>query len=142
MQIGVRPDKPTIVTYHSDIVKQKLLLQFYRPLMNRFLGSVDRIVATSPNYLETSDVLRRFSDKTTVIPLGLDEADSPAADATTKARWRERFPRPFFLFFGVLRYYKGLRTLLAAARTSDIDIVIVGGSPMKSQLIAYASEHN
>lgn len=142
VQIGVRPDKPTIVTYHSDIVKQKLLLQFYRPLMNRFLGSVDRIVATSPNYLATSDVLQRFSDKTTVIPLGLDESDYSAADATTKARWRERFPRPFFLFVGVLRYYKGLRTLLAAARTSDIDIVIVGDGPMKPQLIAYANEHN
>src|SRR5690606_23608434 len=106
-------------------VKQKLLLQFYRPLMNRFLGSVDRIVATSPNYVATSEVLQRFRDKTTVIPLGLDEADYPSADALTKVRWREQFPRPFFLFVGVLRYYKGLMTLLAAARTTDIDIVIV-----------------
>ncbi len=142
MQMVVHPDKPTIVTYHSDIVKQKLLLQLYRPLMNRFLGSVDRIVATSPNYLATSDVLRRFTDKTTVIPLGLDEADYPATNVITKAHWRERFPHPFFLFVGVLRYYKGLRTLLAAARTSNIDIVIVGDGPMKPQLIAYASEHN
>lgn len=142
VQVGLRPNKPTIVTYHSDIVKQKLLLQFYRPLMNRFLGSVDRIVATSPNYVATSDVLQRFSEKTTVIPLGLDEADYPSADALTKVRWREQFPRPFFLFVGVLRYYKGLMTLLAAARTTDIDIVIVGDGPMKPQLIAYAKAHN
>src|SRR5690606_15618876 len=59
-----------------------------------------------------------------------------------KARWREQFPRPFFLFVGVLRYYKGLRTLLAAARSSDIDTVIVGDGPMKPQLTAYAKEHN
>ena len=29
----VRPDKPTVVTYHSDIVKQKQLLRLYQPLM-------------------------------------------------------------------------------------------------------------
>ncbi|MDH7784892.1 glycosyltransferase involved in cell wall biosynthesis [Ochrobactrum sp. 19YEA23] len=141
VQVGLRPDKPTIVTYHSDIVKQKLLLQFYRPLMNRFLGSVDRIVATSPNYVATSEVLQRFTDKTTVIPLGLAEEDYPPAEEASKARWRERFPRPFFLFVGVLRYYKGLRTLLTAARTSNVDIVIVGDGPMKSQLMDYAKKH-
>lgn len=142
VHVGLRPDRPTIVTYHSDIVKQRLLLQLYRPLMNRFLGSVDRIVATSPNYLATSEVLQRFRDKTTVIPLGLDEADYPRAAETSKTLWRERFPRPFFLFVGVLRYYKGLRTLLAAARSSNVDIVIVGDGPMRSQLMDYVKEHS
>lgn len=142
VHLGLRPNKPTIVTYHSDIVKQKLLLKLYRPVMNRFLGSVDRIVATSPNYAETSDVLQRFKDKTTIIPLSLDEADYPPASAFDKARWRERFPRPFFVFVGVFRYYKGLSTLLAAARSCDIDIVIIGDGPMKPQLTAYARQHN
>lgn len=141
IHIGMRPDKPTIVTYHSDIVKQKLLLRLYRPLMYRFLGTVDRIIATSPNYFATSEVLQRFSDKTTVIPLGLNDSDYPPAEPLRKERWSKRFPKPFFLFVGVLRYYKGLRTLLAAARSCDIDIVIVGDGPMKPQLLAYAKEH-
>ena len=42
--------KPSLVTYHSDIVRQKNLLRFYRPVMTRFLDGVDEIVATSPNY--------------------------------------------------------------------------------------------
>ena len=41
--------KPYIVTYHSDIVRQKLLGKYYRPLMNRFLGGAARVVATSQN---------------------------------------------------------------------------------------------
>jgi rhamnosyl/mannosyltransferase len=142
IQVGLRPKKPTIVTYHSDIVKQKLLLRVYRPLMNRFLGSVDRIVATSPNYVETSDVLQHFSCKTIVIPLGLDEIDYPAADAEVKAKWLARFPKPFFLFVGVLRYYKGLKTLLEAAKIVETDIVIVGEGPLMLPLISYAEQQN
>ncbi len=61
-------NKPSVVTYHSDIIRQKHLLKLYRPLMNRFLASADRIVAASPNYLHTSDVLQQFQNKTRVIP--------------------------------------------------------------------------
>ena len=31
-----RLNKPTVVSYHSDIVKQKWLLKLYQPLMHRF----------------------------------------------------------------------------------------------------------
>ncbi len=128
------PGKPTIVTYHSDIVKQKLLLKLYTPLMHRFLSSVDRIIATSPNYLESSEVLKRYRDKTEIIPIGLDEADYPRASDELKGMWKARFPRPFFLFVGVLRYYKGLHTLIEAARAIDGDILIVGKGPMEGEL--------
>lgn len=136
--------KPSVVTYHSDIVKQKLLLQVYKPLMFRFLKSVDRIVATSPNYLASSDVLRRFEAKTTVIPLGLDEADYPSADHATRARWRSRFPGRFFLFVGVLRYYKGIHILLEAAKKNGLGIVVIGSGPMETELKQAAEQgaHN
>lgn len=35
-------NKPSVVTYHSDIIRQRVLLKLYRPLMGRFLHSVDR----------------------------------------------------------------------------------------------------
>jgi rhamnosyl/mannosyltransferase len=134
VHLTVPPGKPTVVTYHSDIVKQKVLLQFYRPLMFRFLKSVDRIVATSPNYLISSNILERFKSKTTVIPLGLDEADYPKADEATLARWRGRLPDRFLLFVGVLRYYKGVHILLEAAKHNGLDIAIVGSGPMEAEL--------
>ncbi len=136
------PRKPTIVTYHSDIVKQKVLLQLYKPLMHRFLAGVDRIVATSPNYIESSEVLQKYRDKTEVIPIGLEAADYPRASSEVKVSWKARFPKPFFLFVGVLRYYKGLHTLIESAQNIDADILIAGEGPMERELKAKAAHAN
>lgn len=128
-----RPRIPSLVTYQSDVVKQKLLYKFYRPVQNRFLGAMDAIVASSRNYLETSQVLVRFPETTRVIPLGI-EARTESADAARVAHWRECFGDAFFLFLGALRYYKGLRYLLRAARECRAKIVIAGGGTEEETL--------
>ena len=129
-----RVKKPSVVTYHTDIVRQKGLLRLYRPLMNRFLKDVTHIVATSPNYLETSDVLVDFKSKTSVIPIGLDQNAYPTAAALRCAEWRQRYGPKFFLFIGVLRYYKGLHILLQAAQGTELTVVIVGAGPIENEL--------
>lgn len=138
LHFAARIKKPTVVTYHSDIIRQKHLLKLYRPLMNRFLGSADRIVAASPNYLATSDVLTQYRDKTSVIPYGLDKAAYPVPSAECSAQWRQRFGERFFLFVGVMRYYKGLHILLEAAQGTGYPVVIVGSGPLESELRAQA----
>ena len=132
--------KPTLVTYHSDIIRQKNLLKFYRPLKRRFLASIDRIVATSPNYLATSDVLKKFSDKVSVIPIGLDKATYPQPKLDKLQYWKEKLGSKFFLFVGVLRYYKGLHILIEAAKGTDYPIVIVGAGSIEQQLKAQAKQ--
>ena len=134
VHFGMRVRKPTVVTYQSDIVKQSTLLQIYRPLMHLFLNSVDRIVVASPNYLETSTVLRGQRAKTIVIPNGLDVKTYPVPSEARLQQWRARFPGKFFLFTGVLRYYKGLHVLIEAARLSGYPVVIVGSGPMEQAL--------
>jgi len=129
---GVR--KPSVLTYHSDIVRQKHLLKLYQPLMHRFLGSVDRIVAASPNYLSTSEVLARYKDKTVVIPYGLNKAGYPQPSAQRLKHWRHTVGERFFLFVGVMRYYKGLHILLEAAKGTHYPVVIVGAGPLEQQL--------
>jgi len=132
--------KPTLITYHSDIIKQKRLLKLYKPIKQRFLSSVDHIVATSPNYLASSHVLSRFKHKTSIIPLGLDKASYPEASADKLNFWRKRFGPRFFLFVGVIRYYKGLHILVDAARNSDYPIVILGAGPVEAELKARAAK--
>ncbi|MFP1734757.1 glycosyltransferase [Lonsdalea quercina] len=126
--------KPTVVTYHSDILKQKFLLKLYKPLMYKFLDSVTTIVATSPNYLNTSDVLNRYSKKVKVIPIGIDEDKYPLPAASRVEFWKEKFPEPFFFFIGALRYYKGLSVLLSALVGTDINVVIAGVGPLEKEL--------
>ena len=132
-------NKPTVVTYHSDIVRQKSLLKLYQPLKKRFLASVDSIVATSPNYFATSDVLARFSDKVTVIPIGIDKATYQTPSSVLVENWRSKFSGRFFLFVGMLRYYKGLHILLDALRGMNYPVVIIGSGPVETELKEHAA---
>ncbi|GAA5523460.1 D-inositol-3-phosphate glycosyltransferase [Microbulbifer aestuariivivens] len=121
--------RPLVVTYHSDIVRQRFLGCMYRPLMHLFLARADRIVATSQNYLESSNVLQKFRHKVEVIPLGISECNYPIISKKTLAAVESRFGKDFMLFVGVLRYYKGLDFLIRAAVGQPYRLVIAGKGP-------------
>lgn len=137
-----RVNKPTVVSYHSDIVKQKFFSRLYSPLMNRFLSSVDCIVAASPNYAKTSPVLQRFESKVKIIPYGLDERSYPKVNEEKMKYWQGRFGNKFFLFVGAFRYYKGLHTLLEAVHGTTFPVVIVGGGGIENEIRAKAKALN
>jgi glycosyltransferase involved in cell wall biosynthesis len=130
--------KPVILTYHSDIVRQKKLAYLYRPLMKWFLSNANVIVATSQNYCETSSVLKQYIEKVKIIPIGLDENSYPNVSAARVAYFQDIVGRDFFLFIGVLRYYKGLHVLLDAVKGSALPVVIVGAGPIEKELKAQA----
>jgi rhamnosyl/mannosyltransferase len=98
------------------------------------LKSVDSIVATSPNYRVTSDLLQRHQNKVEVIPIGLDRKLYPSVDAERSLYWKNALGDKFFLFVGVLRYYKGLNILLDALALGDLPTVIVGAGPIEYEL--------
>lgn len=139
VHFATRVNKPSIVTYHSDIIRQKHLLKLYKPLMVRFLASMRCIVASSPNYLETSDILKRNEHKVVVIPYGLDKDTYPQPAPDRLEFWGNKFGSKFLLFVGVLRYYKGLHILLEAAQGTMHPIVIVGAGPVEQELKAQAA---
>ncbi|MNJ50240.1 Glycogen synthase [compost metagenome] len=138
VHFATRIRKPTVVSYHSDIVKQKTLLKLYRPLMYRFLSSVDRIVASSPNYVQSSEVLQDFKEKVSIVPYGLDRNTYPVPTSAKLQEWRSRVGEKFFLFVGALRYYKGIHVLLEAAQATRLPVVIVGGGMLEDELKAQA----
>lgn len=140
VRLWSRSRKPSIVTYHSDIVRQRWLGLAYQPLMRKFLADVDRIVATSPNYAQSSAVLQRYKNKLAVVPLGLEERSYPLCDAALVADVEARFGREFFLFIGVLREYKGLQFLIEAAKDLPCPIVIAGSGPQEYLLKAQARD--
>lgn len=135
-------NKPSLVTYHSDIVRQKLLKALYRPLENYFLKHADVIIATSPQYAQTSINLQKYHNKVKVIPLAVDENTYPTPSNNNINKWRNKVGEGFFLFVGVLRYYKGLDYLLEAAKINRLPVVIAGDGPEREKLEAYIGKHH
>lgn len=141
--LASRSDRPTVMTYHSDIVRQRFLGRLYAPLMWRTLGAMDAIVATSPAYAETSPVLSdpAVSHKVRTIPIGLQPDVVATADHSILTRLDISPGTPFILFLGALRHYKGLDTLVRAAGNVAGQIVIAGDggerNEVKKQKLAY-----
>ena len=139
LHLAYRPRMPSLVTYHSDIIKQKNLLHIYRPLKQWFLNSVDHIVSTSPNYFVTSKNMQRYASKVSVINIGLDAKNYETVDSERLNYWQRRFPKPFFLFLGAMRYYKGLHIALEAVAGTEIQIAIAGINGIEKDLRAQAA---
>lgn len=134
LELFGNPKKPKILTYHSDIVRQKFLKVFYTPIQNIFLKRMNVIVPTSESYQKSSNVLTHFSEKCKIIPLGVRESDYLPVNAERIATWKKNVGDNFLLFVGVLRYYKGLQFLLDAVAKTDIPVVIAGSGPMETEL--------
>ena len=132
-----------VITYHADIVRQRHLLPLYEPLLRRVLGRANRILATSPAYIESSRFLRAVRDKCVVVPIGIDvgrfESRSGEPRAPLRARWHLPPDRPVAVFVGRLRYYKGLDYLLRSLPlVPDLHLLLVGGGPLWNSTRALA----
>jgi len=125
--------KKVVLTYHSDVVRQKRILQFYKPFLKRVLAMADRIVATSDRYVGSSPYLGSVERKCRVIPLGIDPAPFVNADPERARRIREDYGSPLLLFVGKLRYYKGLQYLLEAMKEIDARLLVAGAGPMEDE---------
>jgi len=140
LHLLIRPGVPSVVSYHSDIVKQKIALRLYAPLMHYFLGSVSHIVSACDNYRNSSPVLQRYREKTSVIPYGVEDLGHQPADEAVLAEMRERFGENFFFFMGALRYYKGLDFLIEAARQTGLPVVVAGCGGIEAELREKAAD--
>lgn len=137
-----QPKGKVVVTYHSDIVRQKFALMFYRSFIYKFLEDADVILPTSPNYIEQSEFLRQFRDKCKVMPLGINLSEFKLTE-TVKARveaLRQKIGAPIVIFVGVLRYYKGLHFLIKAMQEVPARLVIVGSGSEEPRLRQLAQE--
>jgi len=128
------PMPPAVVTYHSDVVRQRFFNTLYTPLARAFLRSVESVVATSPNYVQSSSLLQSLDRPVDIIPLGITPEDYPLVDPQVAARLEQQVGQGFFLFLGALRYYKGLMYLVEAARQTGLPVVIAGRGPMEKTL--------
>ena len=136
------PDVPSVVLYHSDIVRQKHLLAAYRPFLERFLDRVDLIVAHSPNLVRSSAFLAPRAEKCRVVPCALPAQRLAATPAVLRRAAELRAAhagRRVVLFVGRLVYYKGVDVLVRAMAGLDADLVLIGRGPLEAELREFAA---
>jgi rhamnosyl/mannosyltransferase len=126
---------PLVVTYHSDVIRQKLTGKVFAPLLDRLLSRCQAIIATSPNYIGSSPVLSKYQDLCRVVPLGITEDYFAPANAQAMARLREEHGSQIVLGVGRLVYYKGFEYLIRAMASVNGKLLIVGDGPLKPQLL-------
>jgi rhamnosyl/mannosyltransferase len=134
-------DAPVVLSWHSDIVRQRALLRLYGPTQRRIIARADRIVVFTPDHYRSSTQLRHpgVEAKLHVVPMGFDLArlDASGSDAAMTDRLgRFADGRPLLLTVGRHVYYKGYDHLLAAlARMrSGAVLAMVGTGPLGEAL--------
>lgn len=123
-----------VVHWHSDILKQKVLLQFFKPLQSWVINRADLILGTTPVYVEQSKALRRVQSKVSYLPIGVRER---APEPEMVAMIRNQYPGKKIIYsMGRLVEYKGYEYLIEAASLLPDDyVVLIGGSgPLKGKL--------
>jgi glycosyltransferase involved in cell wall biosynthesis len=128
---------PWVVHWHSDVVVEqsqaalRIAYRLYRPFEQAVLERAERIVATSPPYLQASEALRRWRDKCAVVPLGLRVDAEAASDRPAPSQPLK------LLAIGRLAHYKGFDTLIrAVAPMTDVELRIAGDGEMRGELEA------
>lgn len=143
LNLVTREKKIKIVTYHSDIVRQKTLEILYSPLRNTFMRDMSAIVATSQNYYKSSEYLKQplIEKKIRIIPIGIFSTRNQE-ESSKEIAIKSIQSEPFLLFLGALRYYKGVKNLIEAANNIRGNIIIAGEGNEKKVLEEQARNLN
>jgi glycosyltransferase involved in cell wall biosynthesis len=122
-----------IISYHSDIVRQKILKRMVQPILSLGFQRCNAFIASSSNYVESSAVLRKYRDRCRVIPYGIS-TDVTAIDQRVVDEIRRLHGPRVVLSVGRLVYYKGFEFLIRAMSTVRAKLLIVGEGPLRPRL--------
>jgi len=137
-----KPKGKLLITYHSDIVKQRVLKFFYKPLLNIILKKADKIVATSQNLVKSSLILTKHKEKIVIIPLGINPEDY-TIDEEILSEMKKQYGENFLLAIGRLVEYKGFKYLLKALpNIPEVNLYIIGNGKLKDHLNDIIKEKN
>jgi rhamnosyl/mannosyltransferase len=130
---------PLVLTWHSDIVRQKMLSRVLMPLHRWFVRNASRCIATSPDYIESSPVLSVSRERCCVIPYGI-LLERFAEPHQAVAELRRRYGPRIVLAVGRLIYYKGFDCLMRAMALVKGKLILIGDGPLHLRLERQTSE--
>lgn len=124
-----------VVGYHSDTVRQKVLGALFDPFLHAALRRSSAIIASSPNYVESSPVLSRYRDRCQVIPYGIALEEFERCDPAELSALRQQYGDRLVLSVGRLVYYKGFEYLIRAMTQVRGKLLIIGDGPLRGKLV-------
>lgn len=129
------PRARVLVSFHSEVVRQRIWRPVYRPLLARLLRRADRIIIATPRHLDLP-TLRPYRDKCVIIPFGIDVTRFRPNETLRQraAAIRAEFGPRVILFVGRLVYYKGVEYLIEAMLRVPARLLIVGRGPRERAL--------
>lgn len=128
-----------IVYWHLDIVKQKIIGRFFYSQNKKLIKRANKIIATSPNYIEGSPWLATVKDKCTVISSCINEERLKITDTSRKIAEQIRLnnsDKIICLAVGRHTEYKGFKYLIQASKLLDdkFQIYITGKGELTEDL--------
>jgi rhamnosyl/mannosyltransferase len=123
-----------VVTYHSDVVRQRRLGAIFEPILHYTLKRASAIIVTSPNYMESSRILRRHAGRCCVIPLGIPAQFFCRPNAGAVRAIRNEHGERIVLTVGRLVSYKGTEHLIRAMKNVSARLLIAGSGPLRTSL--------
>ena len=117
--------KKIIITYHSDIIRQKFVNFFYKFANIYFLkNKVKKIIVTSKIYSSTSKILNKIPDDLIqVLPIGIaDIKNFNDLDLIEDCRSN------YVIFIGSNRTYKGIPLLKKIIDTENKKFILIGSN--------------
>lgn len=126
-----------IVSWHSDIIKQKRLLILYRPLLKYLLNRADCILVATEGHINGSEWLPEYRHKCKILPYGITPENYLNIRKTSFLARKSANPDSIRVFFtGRLVYYKGVDVLINAFRHIDCncELFIAGTGILENQL--------
>lgn len=134
-----RLDVPIVVTWHSDVVRQRRAAAAFAPLLSLLLRRCAAIIVGSTVYIETSEVLSARRKLCHVIPFGIRADAFEHPDPASVAELRRRYGERIVLGVGRLIYYKGFENLVRAMADVRATALIAGDGPLGGTLAAEAA---
>lgn len=136
--------KKIIIHWHSDILKKGILYKVIQPLEHYILNKSNRIIVTSSEYFDYSKPLKRFSDKVTVIPLGVKDVITRRSSMDNSYRFKKFDNKEIVLSIGRLVKYKGYELLINASKyfSDNIITIIIGTGPERNNILSLIKRNN
>lgn len=128
-----------VVYWHLDIIRQKILKKFFGTQNRRLLERADKVIATSPNYIEGSLWLQSVKEKCVVVPncINVERMKiTPEIEKRAGEIRAENTGRIVCVAVGRHTEYKGFAYLIRASKMLDdrFRIYITGTGELTKKL--------